>query len=119
MPLALDPATEQRIQRELARGPYRESTELINRALDLLESQENWILRNKEAINQRLEESMAQATRGQTYSAEQARALSTKTARSSALSKRSPDDQSSSSASRLLRVDGVGVKGGRGCMVQG
>jgi len=75
MPLALDPATEQRIQRELARGPYREPAELINRALDLLESQENWLTRNKEAINQRLEESMAQAARGQTYSPEQARAL--------------------------------------------
>ena len=75
MSLALDPATEQRIQREIARGPYREPAELINRALDLLESQENWLLRNKEAINERLEESMAQAERGEVYTPEEVRAL--------------------------------------------
>jgi Arc/MetJ-type ribon-helix-helix transcriptional regulator len=75
MGLALDPATEQRIQREIARGPYREPAELINRALDLLESQENWLLRNKDAINERLAESMAQAERGEVYTPEEARAL--------------------------------------------
>jgi hypothetical protein len=45
------------------------------RALDLLESQENWPLRNKEAIHGRLQASMAQAARGKTYTPEQARAL--------------------------------------------
>ena len=75
MSLALDPATEQRIQREIARGAYREPAELINRALDLLESQENWLLRNKDAIHQRLAESMAQADRGELHSPEEVRAL--------------------------------------------
>jgi Arc/MetJ-type ribon-helix-helix transcriptional regulator len=75
MSLPLDPATEQRIQREIARGPYREPAELINRALDLLESQENWLLRNKDAIHQRLTESMAQATRGEVYSPEEVQSL--------------------------------------------
>jgi Arc/MetJ-type ribon-helix-helix transcriptional regulator len=75
MALALDPATEQRIQREVERGPYHEPAELINRALDLLESQENWLRRNKDAINERLEESMAQAERGEVYTPEEARAL--------------------------------------------
>jgi plasmid stabilization system protein ParE/Arc/MetJ-type ribon-helix-helix transcriptional regulator len=75
MSLALDPATEQRIQREIARGPSREPAELINRALDLLESQENWLLRNKDAINERLEESMAQAERGEVYTPEEVRDL--------------------------------------------
>jgi Arc/MetJ-type ribon-helix-helix transcriptional regulator len=75
MSLALDPATEQRIQREMARGVYREPDEVVNRALDLLESQEAWLLRNRDAINERLEESMAQAERGEVYTAEEARAL--------------------------------------------
>ncbi len=75
MGIALDPATEQRIQREVARGPYREPDELINRALDLLESQEIWLLRNKEAIHQRLSESMAQAERGETHSPTEVRSL--------------------------------------------
>jgi len=65
MSLALDPATEQRIQRELARGHYREPAEIINRALDLLEAQEEWFLHKREALNKRLEESMAQIERGE------------------------------------------------------
>jgi Arc/MetJ-type ribon-helix-helix transcriptional regulator len=75
MSLALDPATEQRIQREVARGPYREPAELINRALDLLESQENWLLRNRDAIHERLADSMAQAERGEVHSSEEVRSL--------------------------------------------
>jgi Arc/MetJ-type ribon-helix-helix transcriptional regulator len=75
MSLALDPATEQRIQREIARGPYREPAELINHALDLLRAQEDWLLRNKEAINERLEESLAQAERGEVYTPEEVRTL--------------------------------------------
>lgn len=65
MSLALDPATEQRIQRELARGPYREPAELVNHALDLLDAEESSLLRNKAALDQRLEESMAQIKRGE------------------------------------------------------
>ncbi|MGA2897579.1 MAG: type II toxin-antitoxin system ParD family antitoxin [Acidobacteriaceae bacterium] len=75
MSLALDPATEQRIKREIARGTYREPAELINRALDLLESQENWLARNKDAIHQRLAESMVQSERGQLHTPEEVRAL--------------------------------------------
>jgi Arc/MetJ-type ribon-helix-helix transcriptional regulator len=94
MSLALDPATEQRIQRELARGPYRGPAELINRALDLLESQtesqENWLLRNKDAINERLEESMAQAERGEVYTPEEIRALLSQDRQSRANRSQSP-----------------------------
>jgi hypothetical protein len=65
MSLALDPATEQRIQRELDRGPYREAAELINHALDVLNAEESSILCNKAVLDQRLEESMAQIERGE------------------------------------------------------
>ncbi|HEX9199710.1 MAG TPA: type II toxin-antitoxin system ParD family antitoxin [Acidobacteriaceae bacterium] len=75
MSVALDSATEQRIQREIARGPYREPDELINRALDLLESQERWLLSNKDAIHERLTESMAETERGEVYAPEEVRAL--------------------------------------------
>lgn len=75
MSLALDPATEQRIQRELDRGPYREPAELINHALDLLRAEEDWLLRNKDAINERLEESLAQVERGEVYTPEEVRGL--------------------------------------------
>ena len=73
MNLTLDPATEQRIQREIDLGHYREPAEVIARAVALLEAEQNWLLQNKDAINQRLEESMAQAARGETCTAEEAR----------------------------------------------
>ncbi|HSY35592.1 MAG TPA: hypothetical protein VK814_07580 [Acidobacteriaceae bacterium] len=78
MSLALDPATEARIQRELDRGRFREPAELLAHALDLLEAEtaaEDWLLRNREALNQRLDISFAQSARGDSYSLEQAQTL--------------------------------------------
>jgi len=72
MTLTLDPATEQRLQRELARGVYANPNELIAHALDLVEAEEEWFLRNKEAINAGLDESFAQAERGEGYTLEEA-----------------------------------------------
>ena len=78
MAITLDAAIEQRIQRQLDRGAFREPAELLAHALDLIEAeaaQEDWLLRNKEAINADLDESFAQAERGEGYSLEQAKAL--------------------------------------------
>lgn len=74
MSLVLDPAAEDRIQRQLDRGPYTAPADLINRALDVLEA-DDWLLQNREAINADLEESSAQAARGEGYSPEEAMAL--------------------------------------------
>lgn len=65
MSLALDPKTEQRIQRKLVAGGYSEPAQLINRALDLLESEETWSDEDKAALDLRLSESMAQIQRGE------------------------------------------------------
>jgi Arc/MetJ-type ribon-helix-helix transcriptional regulator len=43
MILTLDPATEQRIQREMERGHYREPAEVIAHALNLLQAEEEWL----------------------------------------------------------------------------
>jgi len=86
MSLVLSPDTEARIQAELATGRYAAPDELLNRALDSLEAErtvsepipkemEDWLLRNKEAINRDLEESFAQSERGEGYSPEESRAL--------------------------------------------
>ena len=40
MAITLDPATEQRIQRELDRGHYASPAEVIAQALDLLEAEQ-------------------------------------------------------------------------------
>jgi len=78
MTLTLDPATEQRLQQELATGQYREPNQLIAHALDLIkaerEQSEDWLFRNKEAINASLDRTFAQATRGEGYSPEESRA---------------------------------------------
>ena len=65
MNLTLDAASEKRIQRELDRGHYTEASAVIAHALALLEDQEDWLLRDKDAINQRLDESHAQIHRGE------------------------------------------------------
>lgn len=72
MALSLDPATEQRIQRQAELGPFHEPDEVVNCALDLLESQESWIARNRDAIREKLERSWAQAERGELYTPEEA-----------------------------------------------
>jgi Arc/MetJ-type ribon-helix-helix transcriptional regulator len=75
MSLALDPQTEQRIQRHIDRGHFHDSAEVIAHALNLLDAQEEWFSRNREAISERIEESAAQAERGEVYTAEEAARL--------------------------------------------
>ncbi|HEX4155928.1 MAG TPA: hypothetical protein VHY48_09970 [Acidobacteriaceae bacterium] len=75
MSLILDDATEQRLQRELARGTYRDPAELIAHALDLVAAEEDWLLRNRDAINDRLDVSFAQDGRGEGHSPDEARRL--------------------------------------------
>jgi antitoxin ParD1/3/4 len=65
MNLVLDPETEQRIQREMERGHYREPAEVIAHALNLLQAEEEWLEMSKPALNARLQESMAQIERGE------------------------------------------------------
>lgn len=65
MNLNLDPATQQRIQREIELGHYAEPAEVVAGAVALLEAEENWLLENKSVINERLKASMAQIERGQ------------------------------------------------------
>ena len=78
MAITLDDAFEQRIQRQIERGAFREPAELLAYALDLVEAEaapEDWLLRNKEAINADLDRTFAQAERGEGYSGEESRAL--------------------------------------------
>jgi antitoxin ParD1/3/4 len=75
MNLTLDATSEKRIQRELERGHYSEPSEVIAHALALMEDQEDWLLRDKDAINQRLDESHAQIERGEGISEPEVRAI--------------------------------------------
>jgi len=75
MSLVLDPALEERIQRQLDRGPFREPAELLSHALDLVEAEDDWLFRNREVINVALEQSFAAKERGESYSPEEAEAM--------------------------------------------
>jgi Arc/MetJ-type ribon-helix-helix transcriptional regulator len=79
MTVTLDAATEARIQHKIELGQFSEPGEVISRALDVLDAlnsnQEDWFQRNREALNERLEESMGQAQRGETYPPQQARQI--------------------------------------------
>jgi len=65
MAITLNPATEQRIRRELDRGHYDSPDQIIAQALDLLEAEQEWLQISKSALNERLEQSMAQIDRGE------------------------------------------------------
>jgi Arc/MetJ-type ribon-helix-helix transcriptional regulator len=71
MAITLDPAIEQRIQRQISRGAFAEPSELLAHALDLVEAEEDWLLQNKEAINAALDQSFAEAARGEGCSLEE------------------------------------------------
>jgi Arc/MetJ-type ribon-helix-helix transcriptional regulator len=72
MAITLDATTEQRIQRQLDRGAFREPAELLAHALDLVEAEAEFDARHK-ALLARLTESCAQADRGEGYTEEELR----------------------------------------------
>ncbi|MEO7030057.1 MAG: hypothetical protein ABI147_11710 [Acidobacteriaceae bacterium] len=74
MALTLDSVIEQRIQRELARGTYSEPAEVLSHALDLLEAEREDRATRRVHILSELEESIAQADRGEGYNEDQLRA---------------------------------------------
>ena len=74
MTLVLDPATEARIQQEFATGRYAAPADLLNQALDLLEAERMDLAARRAAIVARLEESSAQADRGEGVTGEELRA---------------------------------------------
>jgi len=73
MAITLDPAIEQRIQQELAAGEFREPSELLSHALDLLAAERTDIAARRTRLLARLDESCAQADRGEGFSEEELR----------------------------------------------
>jgi len=73
MAITLDADLEQRIQRQLDRGAFREPAGLLAHALDLVEAEADLDVR-RTAWVARLKESCVQADRGEGYSEEELRA---------------------------------------------
>ena len=67
MNVALNPASEQVIQRELNTSHFTTPPSVVASALRLLSSHEDWLQENREAISERLELSFEQSRHGETY----------------------------------------------------
>jgi Arc/MetJ-type ribon-helix-helix transcriptional regulator len=75
MTVTLDAATEARIQQQIDSGNYRDPAEFVAHAVSLIATENDFIFRNKEALLERLDESMEQAERGETIPGDQVREM--------------------------------------------
>jgi Arc/MetJ-type ribon-helix-helix transcriptional regulator len=74
MEVTLTPELEQRLERRLSGGRWHTPSEVLETALDILDDMDEWIVMSREELDAKLEESLASAQRGETVSAEDAKA---------------------------------------------
>ena len=75
MTVTLDPHTEQTIQREIDLGHYADVAAVIAHAISLLEDQDAWFVRNRNALNERLQQGLDEIERGEGIPGDEARAM--------------------------------------------
>ena len=74
MTITLRPEHEKAISEAMKTGAYRDADEVISRALEILQTSEEWIREHKEHISEKIEAAFAQSERGEYFSAEESRA---------------------------------------------
>ena len=74
MTIRLKPELEALIQQDVQRGPYRSADEFVERAVQMLHDQEQWLAENRDEIAAKIEAGYASAERGDLLDAEQVRA---------------------------------------------
>jgi Arc/MetJ-type ribon-helix-helix transcriptional regulator len=70
MNITLRPEHEKAIAQAIESGAYENSDQVIERALEVLRSEDEWLVDNKGAINEKIERAMAQIDRGEGVSGE-------------------------------------------------
>ena len=65
MAIQLSPDQEHRVAEALQSGHYRSPAEVIDRALDVLHEQEEWLAANREAIDAKIHLAIAELERGE------------------------------------------------------
>jgi antitoxin ParD1/3/4 len=75
MTLTLEPGIEERIERQLASGRYDGAGELIAALLDLVEMEESELRSRRLELSEKLRRGYDQASRGELYTPEEARAM--------------------------------------------
>jgi len=74
MTIHLKPELEAIIQQDIQRGPYQSADEFVERAVQMLHGQEQWLAENRTEIAAKIEAGYASAERGDLIDAEQVRA---------------------------------------------
>ena len=65
MTVHLKPELEAIIHADVDRGPYQSADEFVERAIQMLHEQEDWLARNRAEIADQIEHGFAQAERGE------------------------------------------------------
>lgn len=73
MTITLRPEQEQLIAQAIGTGAYHNPDEVIERALEALLSEEEWLLENRDAIHQKIERAIEQIDRGEGVSTDKLR----------------------------------------------
>jgi antitoxin ParD1/3/4 len=74
MTIHLKPELERLIQKDVERGPYKTADEFVERAVQMLHEQEEWLSVNRAEISSKIEEGYASAQRGELIDGDQVRA---------------------------------------------
>ena len=74
MTITLGPDQERLIAEAMRTGAYSDTNDVIERALEVLRSEDEWLSEQKDEISAKLERAFAQSEGGQVYSAEESRA---------------------------------------------
>jgi putative addiction module CopG family antidote len=74
MTVELSPEAEALIQRRLASGAFSSAEEVIERALESLAAEEDWLAENRDLVASQIQEGWDEAQRGELTSAEDVRA---------------------------------------------
>lgn len=73
MTITLRPEHEEAIARAMQSGAYQSPEDVIERALEVLRSEDEWLAQNKEVIHEKIERGIAQLDRGEGISGEELR----------------------------------------------
>ena len=74
MAITLRPEHERLVSEAIQTGVYANSDEVIERALELLQSEEKWLHGQRDEIHEKIERAFAQFERGEFCSPEESRA---------------------------------------------
>ncbi len=73
MTINLTPEDEKRVQKRLQSGVFSSAEEVIHRALESLEAEEDWLLENRSGISGKIDLGLAQLRRGEGLTPEASR----------------------------------------------